>query len=401
MPLRFPFGLSALTASTLALTACVSAPFNVQDTTSEPTLAHMDAHPISDPAPCPEDVLYGSPPPVPLLPSQLHATPEPQTLVVQMGSEKLCNPNAPKPSSLWGVLHREKNKQHLFVPVERTAESQKILRCYQETYADALPTQLVSVHSPETFARLLSQSGPGPGVGEKGRDYDWRAFYLFSFDSRTADASWKTLPRNRILDAWNKIPTQTEKEQPNDHHWSCGPSSGARAILLWGYSLGESFESFRSRCPKSFGKPQTEGGQIASKILSAFTLGLSDSVVNNLPDVGPDLSALANYLTSRLPHGKSAKRYQYSSFLDCARDIKKDIDYKDPVIAFFVYKWNAMHYANLVGVRLDSHGDPTHFMMLENWNQFGELSFNKMKYWMDTSGTIIKGKYNLIRFFDN
>ena len=252
----------------------------------------------------------------------------------------------------------------------------------------------------EDLSTVLAKIAAGEGVKKNSIKFMYACDDVNSIDKDVfSKEGWHRFPINKLEAAHLKIPSQNSD---SDWTWSCGPNSAARALCLWGHNFDtESYNRFKAKCPKICGRPNTSGNQKLLEFWGAFTLGIAPMIVSNLPDVGPTPSQLAAYITRCLPEGQYAYSKTYDSFEECAQAIKDAIGRRDPapVIAFLVLAWHHMQYTPVVGVRLDSSNEIISFALLDTTKALQEVSYEEMRYQMDTSGSVMRGPYNLVRFY--
>ena len=157
------------------------------------------------------------------------------------------------------------------------------------------------------------------------------------------------------------------------------------------------YSSFRDRCPKTFGMPNTTGGQIGLGLLHLCTFGLAGLVTAAMPDVGPTPSDLARYIRERLSGTGCRACYQTSSSFDVILDwIRTDLAMADPVIALISWGPYTMHYVNVVAVSDEK------VAYLDTDNEVKYYSIGDFEDLMDCSSYFPHGlalsTYNLIRF---
>ena len=331
----------------------------------------------------------------------IEAIPPGEALAIMINDEWL-NAKGISAEGLLAAFHKQEQApdQCLFVLSEALQESAEALQAYHAAHPQAPPTQLVPLHNAEDLIKVLSKSAAGAAGGKKhSMEFIYSSPNYYGFDNEVfSKEGWQRLSSRQILNAQLNIPSQGSDR---DREWSCSPNSAARALCIWGYDFDTaSYKEFKSRCPKTFGSPNTTAGRNATAIAGFLTLGIVPLIVCNLPDVGPNPSELAGYITDYLPAGRHASRKTYDSFVACANAIREDIDVGDPVIAFFVFRWDAMHYANVIGVRLDSsNANIISFALLDTTRDFKEVGYEEMRYQMHTAGSVMRGPYNLIRFY--
>ncbi|TDG95371.1 hypothetical protein [Cardinium endosymbiont of Culicoides punctatus] len=333
------------------------------------------------------------------------------------------------------VLQEGHQEQICFIMQEALRELAPIIHQYVQMHPTTV--RAIEVADPYDFAELTSKTNVGAGGGIKtGYTKNHIGGYTAFRNTIRVSSNWETLDISKIEAAFSQIPAQVEG-------WSCGPNSGARALILAGQPLNSEtlapwndpsgFAFFLQNCPKA-----TEiageradvtrgigiGGLIGGILLTTICppvgipllvgggitagAGVATRAITDHNTTGPTPYYLSEYIDRHLSDGyKDTKVCSYDHFKDCAAVMEQDmVEYKDPVIVFFLYEPTLWHYANVIGCERDGQS-VSKFMILNTDQNFYWLSYENMKYLMRNDYRFntffaCKGdirKYTIIRFY--
>ena len=171
------------------------------------------------------------------------------------------------------------------------------------------------------------------------------------------DASeWKHLNLDRL-----NLAISLGKQQES---WSCGPSSGYRALVLNGDETSrENLQAFIKRCPKTSGKAQTKKGRSIDPRFQLHVPVVNKTLTSKrlsefFPDIGPKPRKLAKYISGYSKTSVTGKTFK--EFGEFKKKICNSIEQGKPTVILLQIKsgnnsksmtdgFFTLHYVNVVG----------------------------------------------------
>lgn len=377
------------------------------------------------------------------------------------------------------------NEEVMFVPALLLEESALLIQDYYNERPDSDKVQIISVENLADWLQLLQKAGPGMAAPPKtsvnarqtyilktdyeqptgnrsiysdtdgginkffdGRDYadpsEYEYYEEIRKERRFFRTHYKRYTKRRLKNyykwirlcrrewmhnAVDIIPRQDDIAWGKD--WSCGPTSAAKAIRMFGYDMSRNYyiNPFLEKAPNrhnvqiTTGQNVAVGGYVVAGIgilLAPFTGGVSAIVghgagmgmmvgggiaIANAPSPGGvPIRNLVRYITDYLPGNRRAIYNSYDDWAECAKAIRDDIQQGDPVIITQIFTATHGHYLNVVGVKVDSSNTPVAFMLMEVDNHLREISYEDMEYLMERKyrswvESLSSRNYHMIRFY--